>query len=302
MTAVPGLIEALLALAAAFEEKGEEFRSIRKLGRTELQDAVPMTLGSELRAYGVTIREDVQRLKATVGLLAEVNIGGTAIGTGITAATGFREEVIRELAELSTLPLKPAADLIEASWDAGVFVHLSGVLKRVATKLSKIANDLRLLSSGPRGGLGEIRLPARQPGSSLMPGKVNPVIAEMVNQVAFQVIGNDVTISFAAEAGQLQLNAFEPVMAFGLLQSVTLLRNASQSFRTRCIEGIEANEARCSANLEASTANLAELVPTIGYDRASSLAKRMLDEGLYWGDIVDELARTIAIRDTDLQL
>ena len=289
MMSVPGLIEAMEALASAFEEKGQVFSGIRKLGRTELQDAVPMTLGSEMSAYGVTIREDVERLRATVNLLSEVNLGGTAIGTGITAPPEYRVAVLAELRHLSGLPLKPAADLMEASWDAGVFVHLSGVLKRVATKLSKIANDLRLLSSGPRGGLGEIKLPAMQPGSSLMPGKINPVIPEMVNQVAFHVIGMDVTISFAAEGGQLQLNAFEPVMVYGLLQSVTLLRNATITLRTRCVEGIEADPVRCLANLEASTANFAELIPQIGYDRASKLAKWMLDARQTWNDVVDKL-------------
>lgn len=244
-----------------------------------------MTLGAEMRAYGVTLREDVNRLKATVGMLAEINLGGTAIGTGIAAPKGYREAVFAELIALTALPLKPAADLMEASWDAGVFVHVSGVLKRVATKLSKIANDLRLLSSGPRGGLGEIRLPAVQPGSSIMPGKVNPVICEMVNQVAFHVIGADVTISFAAEAGQLQLNAFEPIMAFELLQSIALLRNAADVFRLRCIDGIEADADRCRHNLEASTANFAELVPVIGYERASALAKEMLANGRTSADV-----------------
>lgn len=287
MMSVPALMEAMLALAGAFEDKGHAFAHIRKLGRTELQDAVPMTLGAEMRAFGVTIREDVERLRATVNMLAEVNIGGTAIGTGIAAPPGFREEVLNELSNISGLVLKPAADLMEASWDAGVFVHLSGVLKRVAIKLSKIANDLRLLSSGPRGGLGEIRLPPMQPGSSLMPGKVNPVIAEMVNQVAFHVVGNDVTISFAAEAGQLQLNAFEPVMAYGLLQSIMLLRNAAQTLRSRCIEGIEANEERCVANLEASAAHLTELVPILGFDKASTLARDLLDNGATWRNTVN---------------
>ncbi|MEI6534741.1 MAG: aspartate ammonia-lyase, partial [Verrucomicrobiaceae bacterium] len=289
MLSVPGLIVAMEALAAAFEEKGEAFAHISKLGRTELQDAVPMTLGAEMRAYGVTIREDVERLRATVNLLSQVNIGGTAIGTGVAAPDRFREYVLNDLRELSGLPLKPASDLMEASWDAGVFVHLSGVLKRVATKLSKTANDLRLLSSGPRGGLGEIRLPPMQPGSSLMPGKVNPVIPEMVNQVAFHVIGMDVAISFAAEAGQLQLNAFEPLMAFGLLQSVTLMRNATSVLRARCVEGIEADADRCLANLEGSTANFAELLPQIGYDKASELAKWMLEGKRTWGGVLEKL-------------
>lgn len=291
MTAVSGLMQGLLDLAASFEAKGVEFAQVAKLGRTQLQDAVPMTLGAEMRAYGVTIREDVDRLRATVGLLAEVNLGGTAIGTGVAAPSGYRAAVVAELSLRCGLTLKPATDLIEASWDSGVFVHLSGVLKRVATKLSKIANDLRLLSSGPRGGLGEIRLPAVQPGSSIMPGKVNPVIAEMVNQVAYQVIGNDVTVTFAAEAGQLQLNAFEPVMAFNLLQSVNLLRNASDIFRARCVDGIAADVERCRQNLEAGTAPIAELVPEIGYDRASALAKEMLARGETWPELNARLAR-----------
>lgn len=289
MTAIPQLMDRLLELATAFESKGREFSDIQKLGRTELQDAVPMTLGAEMRAYGVTIREDVERLGATAALLSEVNLGGTAIGTGVTAPPGYQENVVAELAILSQLPVRHAADLMEASWDAGVFVHVSGVLKRVATKLSKIANDLRLLSSGPRGGFGEIRLPAMQAGSSIMPGKVNPVICEMVNQVAFHVIGTDVSITFAAEAGQLQLNAYEPLMAFGILQSVTLLRNASEVFRVKCVEGIEADAERCRRNLEASTANFAELVPQIGYDRASFLAREMLSNGETWMDVVPRL-------------
>lgn len=289
MMHLPHLIDMLAQLAKAFDVKGAEFADIPKLGRTELQDAVPMTLGAEMRAYGYTLREDMQRLQATVDLLSEVNLGGTAIGTRIAAPPDFQAEVIDALITLTGLPLKPSGDLVEASWDVGVFVHLSGVLKRVATKLSKIANDLRLLSSGPRGGLGEIRLPPMQPGSSLMPGKVNPVIAEMVNQVAFQVIGTDVTITFAAEAGQLQLNAFEPVMAYGLLQSVTLLGNATEIFRLRCVEGITADAERCAQNLGASTANFSTLVSEIGYERASVLAKEMLARGETWADVAARL-------------
>ncbi len=289
MGALPKLMTRLQELATAFEAKGVEFAAIPKLGRTELQDAVPMTLGAEMRAYGVSLREDAERLRATVGLLAEVNLGGTVMGTGIAAPPGYQQAVFAELIALTALPLRPAADLTEANWDAGVFVHVSGVLKRVATKLSKIANDLRLLSSGPRGGLGEIHLPAVQPGSSIMPGKVNPVICEMVNQVAFHVIGSDVTISFAAEAGQLQLNAFEPVMAFELMQSVRLLRNAAETFRLRCVEGITADEDRCRRNLEASTANFTALVPLIGYEAASRLAQEMLASGKTWADMQAQL-------------
>ncbi|WP_108261878.1 aspartate ammonia-lyase [Mangrovicoccus ximenensis] len=282
MSAVPELVAALDRLAQAFEERGAAFADVMKLGRTELQDAVPLSLGDEMRAYGVTLREDMARLEAAISLLAEVNLGGTAIGTRVTATPEFQARAVAELARITGLPLRPSGDLIEASWDVGVFVHLSGNLKRLATKLSKIANDLRLLSSGPRGGLGEIGLPPMQPGSSIMPGKVNPVIPEMVNQVAYQVIGIDVSITFAAEGGQLQLNAFEPLIAYGLLHAITLLRNASDAFRDRCITGIAARPERCAQNLSASTANFAALVPAIGYDRASALAKQMVESGESW--------------------
>ena len=282
LLALPGLLDALLALANAFEDRARAFAGIAKLGRTELQDAVPMTLGQEMLAYAVTLREDMDRLRATQGLLAEVNLGGTAIGTGIAAPQTYREAVVPELAALTGLPLRPAPDLVEASWDAGVFVHLSGVLKRVAAKLSKIANDLRLLSSGPRGGLGEIRLPPVQPGSSIMPGKVNPVIPEVVNQVAFHVIGTDVAVTFAAEGGQLQLNAFEPLIAHSLLRAIALLRNAANALRANCVEGIEADEEACRRHLEAGTASIAALAPVIGYDAASRLATAVLATGSPW--------------------
>lgn len=275
----------LLLLADSFQAKGVEFDHILKLGRTELQDAVPMTLGAEFRAFSTTVREDVERLSSTLPLLSEVNLGGTAIGTGVTAHPDYRAQVVPELALITSLDLRVASDLMEASWDAGVFVHVSGVMKRVATKLSKIANDLRLLSSGPRGGLGEIRLMQMQPGSSLMPGKANPVIPEMVNQVAFHVIGSDLAVTFAAEGGQLQLNPFEPLIAFSLLQSLTLLTNATDIFRSKCIDHIEADEARCLANLEASTANFTELVPLLGYEEASRLAKEMLKSGSTWNEV-----------------
>ncbi|MBM6584185.1 aspartate ammonia-lyase [Microvirga sp. BT689] len=290
------LCEALLRLSDGFVAKGVEFEHIVKLGRTELQDAVPMTLGAEFRAFGTTIREDVDRLSSTLSLLSEVNLGGTAVGTGVTAPADYRAQVVPELALITGLELRGAYDLVEASWDTGVFVHVSGVMKRVATKLSKIANDLRLLSSGPRGGLGEIKLMPMQPGSSLMPGKVNPVIPEMVNQVAFHVIGSDLAVTFAAEGGQLQLNPFEPLIAFSLLQSLALLSNAADIFRSRCVELIEADEERCLANLEASTANFTELVPLVGYEEASRLAKEMLKTGKLWKDTLPEVNQSIAAK------
>lgn len=232
-----------------------------------------MTLGQEFRAFAVTIAEDAERARELGRLFLEVNLGGTAIGTGIGASDAYRAIIGRHLADVTGLPVIGAGDLVEASWDMGAFVLYSGMLKRVASKLSKIANDLRLLSSGPAGGLGEIRLPARQPGSSLMPGKVNPVIAEAVNQAAFRVFGLDTAITFAAEGGQLQLNAFEPLIIASVDEGVTLLVRAIDMLITRCIEGIEVDEARCHQNLIASTALATELVPLIGYARAARLAK-----------------------------
>ncbi|ASW09883.1 aspartate ammonia-lyase [Rhizobium sp. 11515TR] len=270
------LSAAISALADAFETKALEFGDVVKLGRTQLQDAVPMTLGQEFMAFAVTLREDIQRLEDAAALLQEVNLGGTAIGTGITADPRYAALAIAELAKISEVPLKPASDLVEACWDTGAFVLFSGTLKRTAVKVSKISNDLRLLSSGPRGGLGEISLPSMQPGSSIMPGKVNPVIPEVVNQVAFQVIGADLVVTLAAEAGQLQLNAFEPVIVFNLLQSMTLMTNALHTLDEKCVRGIVANEERCRQNLEAGTALATALTSLIGYERSALLAKEIL--------------------------
>jgi aspartate ammonia-lyase len=284
----PRLGAALTRLARAFQERGLAFQSILKVGRTQLQDAVPMTLGQEFTAFAITIREDTLRLEESLTLLREVNLGGTAIGTGLLAPEGFHESALFELERLSGIKLVPAFNLIEAGWDTGVFVFFSGVLKRIAVKLSKIANDLRLLSSGPHGGLGEIRLPAVQPGSSIMPGKINPVIPEMVNQVAFSAIGADLTVTMAAEAGQLQLNAFEPVIAFTLLQTIKHLANAADTFAVRCVSGIEANVANCKRNLEAGTALATALVPSIGYARAAEIVKIALASGRSLRDLLIE--------------
>ncbi len=217
------LIVALESLRGAFAAKGAEFSDILKMGRTQLQEAVPMTLGQEFNAFAITIGEDEARLAEAARLLCEINLGATAIGTGITAHPEYAERVRARLAEITTIPVVTAFDLVEATQDTGAFVQVSGVLKRVAVKLSKICNDLRLLSSGPRAGFNEINLPAMQAGSSIMPGKVNPVIPEVVNQVAFEVIGNDVTITMASEGGQLQLNAFEPVIAYSINRSTSHL-------------------------------------------------------------------------------
>ena len=270
-------------LAMAFLAKGKEFAPFIKMGRTQLQDAVPMTLGQEFTAFGHTMLEDVDRLAEVQALIREINMGATAIGTGINAPPGYADAVRRHLVEVTGLHLITAPDLVEATADTGVFVQLSGVLKRCAVKLSKICNDLRLLSSGPRAGLGEINLPAMQPGSSIMPGKVNPVIPEVVNQVCFDVIGSDVTVTMAAEHGQLQLNVFEPVIAYRLLGSISEMRNACTVLRERCVEGITANPDRMKWFVENSIGIVTALVPVLGYETATQIAKASLDtrKGVY---------------------
>jgi aspartate ammonia-lyase len=273
---VPSLIAAQEALKAALEEKARAFHHIIKVGRTQLMDAVPMRLGSEFKAFAVTVGEDIDRLREFASLLREVNLGGTAIGTGINTPRDYSRVVINRLAVISGVPLVPAGDLIEATSDMGAFVTFSGVLKRIAVKLSKICNDLRLLNSGPRAGLGEIRLPAVQAGSSIMPGKVNPVIPEVVNQIAYQVIGNDLTVTLGAEAGQLQLNAMEPVIVFNILQSMRMLTRGMTVLREKCIVGIEADEDRCRDLLEHSLVAVTALNPYIGYAEASRVAKEAL--------------------------
>jgi aspartate ammonia-lyase len=263
----------------AFLAKGTEFMPHVKMGRTQLQDAVPMTLGQEFNAFGHTIAEDVDRLEEAKALMREMNMGATAIGTGITAPGGYAEKVRVHLSKVTGLPMITAPDLVEATSDTGAFVQVSGVLKRCAVKLSKVCNDLRLLSSGPRAGLAEIRLPAMQPGSSIMPGKVNPVIPEAVNQVCFDVIGGDVTVTMAAEAGQLQLNVFEPIIAFRLLRNISALRNACAMLRERCIVGITANPAEMRRFVERSIGIVTALVPELGYEACTALAKEALESG-----------------------
>jgi aspartate ammonia-lyase len=267
---------ALAGLAEALSAKAAEFAPVVKMGRTQLQDAVPMTLGQEFGAFAGTVREDVERLAEAVRLLREINLGGTAIGTGLNAPDRYAATVCARLRELTGLPLTTAPDLVGASWDVGAFVQLSGVLKRIAVKLSKICNDLRLLSSGPRTGLGEIDLPPVQAGSSIMPGKVNPVIPEAVNQIAFRVIGHDTTVTLAAEAGQLQLNAFEPVMAHSLLDSLALLTGGCRILAERCVRGITANPDRLRRNVDHSIGTVTALNPLIGYTAATSVAAEAL--------------------------
>ncbi len=270
---------AMRALAESFLAKGTEFKKMLKMGRTQLQDAVPMTLGQEFRAFGVTMLEDVDRLSEAQQLMKEISLGATAIGTRIASPPGYAECVRKHLSEISGLDLITAPDLVEATADTGAFVQLSGVLKRCAVKLSKSCNDLRLLSSGPRAGLDEINLPPMQPGSSIMPGKVNPVIPEAVNQVCFDVIGGDVTVSIAAEGGQLQLNVFEPLIAFRLLRSITGLTAACRILRDKCVVGITANEEKMRAQVLNSIGLITALVPALGYERATDVAQQALTSG-----------------------
>lgn len=287
--AMQRLIDEFTLLQESFRAKGHEFREILKIGRTQLQDAVPMTLGQEFRGFATTIGEDIDRMRDTRPLLLEVNLGATAIGTGIAAAPGYPEAVIRHLREVTGYEeLVTASDLIEATSDTGVFMSLSGVMKRTAMKLSKICNDLRLLSSGPQAGLGEINLPARQAGSSIMPGKVNPVIPEAVSQVAFVIAGADVTVSMASEAGQLQLNAFEPVMAHSLLQNSSWLRRAARTLRVNCVDGITANVEHLRESVASSVGVVTGLMPVIGYSEASKIAKEALRTKAHIADLVVE--------------
>jgi aspartate ammonia-lyase len=295
-----GLVAALERLRVALDAKSVEFRDVLKMGRTQLQDAVPMTLGQEFGAFAVTTGEDVARLEETVRLFLEVNMGGTAIGTGINADPRYPGLVVEELRRVTGLDVVLAENLVEATPDTGAFVLFSGVLKRVAVKLSKMCNDLRLLSSGPRCGLNEINLPPMQPGSSIMPGKVNPVIPEVVNQVAFQVIGNDLTITLAAEAGQLQLNVMEPILALNLFQSIDMLTAAIDTLRLRCIRGVTANRERCREMVEGSIGIVTAVAPALGYERASEVARDALASGRPVKDLILEKGYLSAVQLDDL--
>lgn len=278
------LIEQLGLLRDAFARKGVEFADVLKMGRTQLQDAVPMTLGQEFESFAVNIGEDIRRLEEARLLVTEVNLGATAIGTSINAPDGYPALSVRHLREVSGIPVTLSQNLIEATWDNGAYVQVSGVLKRVAVKLSKICNDLRLLSSGPRCGFNEINLPRLQPGSSIMPGKVNPVIPEVVNQVCYLVIGNDVTVTFAAEAGQLQLNVMEPVLAYCLFQSIEVLTRACATLRERCVDGITANPEHTHAMVMNSVGIVTALNPILGYEQSAAIAKEAFETG---GSVID---------------
>jgi aspartate ammonia-lyase len=272
------LVRVLALLIDSFAAKGEAFHDVLKMGRTQLQDAVPMTVGQEMAAWAETLREEIERLEVNARLFHEVNLGGTAIGTGLNADPRYATRAVAHLAELSGMQIVLAKDLVEATQDTGSFVMYASSLKRLAVKLSKISNDIRLLSSGPRAGFGELKLPAVQPGSTIMPGKVNPVIPEVVNQVCFKVIGNDLVVTLAAEAGQLQLNAFEPVIVQSLFESMGMLANAMDTLRLRCIDGLEVDLERTRYLVERSIGVVTALVPELGYDQCAELAHEALAE------------------------
>lgn len=278
----------LKRLIESFRAKGIEFGDVIKMGRTQLQDAVPMTLGQEFEAYAANLAEEIERLEQNYKLFYEMNMGATAIGTGINSEPEYPQICEKHLAAVTGLPMVVASNMIEATNDTGSFVMNSSAIKRLAVKLSKICNDLRLLSSGPRCGFGEINLPPRQPGSSIMPGKVNPVIPEVVNQVAFRVIGNDITITIAAEAGQLELNVMEPIIVHCLIESIEMLSNAMETLREKCIVGITANVEVCRNMVYNSIGLVTALNPYIGYETSTMLAKEALESGRGVYDLVIE--------------
>lgn len=273
------LKETLLGLHDALATKGQEFDDVIKMGRTHLQDAVPIRLGQEFQAYAQVLKRDLKRLKNAEETMYEVNLGATAVGTGLNADTKYMIRSVEILAELTDLPLKNAVNLIDATQTTDGYTEVSAALKICMLNMSKIANDLRLMGSGPRAGFNEINLPARQPGSSIMPGKVNPVICEVVSQVAFQVAGNDQTISMASEAGQFELNVMEPVLVFNLHESLKMMNNVLTVFKEFCITGIEANIAKCAADVETSIGIITALNPHVGYKIATSVAKEALETG-----------------------
>ncbi len=286
--ALDGLINSMQTLQNEFAAKASEFNHIIKIGRTQLQDAVPMTLGQEFRAFSIMIGEDIARVREAAALMYEINLGATAIGTGINTDPNYSRMVCARLAQISGKPVVPAADLVEATQDVGAFVQLSGVLKRVACKISKVCNDLRLLSSGPQAGLGEIHLPEQAAGSSIMPGKVNPIIPEVVNQIAFETIGNDMTVTMAAEAGQLQLNAFEPIIAWSLFKSIHHMTHGCQILADRCVSGITANETLLAERVARSAGLATALNPYIGYEKSAEIAKLALKTGRPVAELVLE--------------
>merc|ERR1712176_1388387 len=283
------LVKAIKDLSQAFYAKGREFSGIVKMGRTQLQDAVPMTLGQGMNAFGTTVQYDVAEVQTAVSKFMSTNLGGTAIGTGIAADPDFSSTVVKELREVTGFPVTLADDLIEASSSVGAFLYFSGIMRNVAVKVSKVCNDLRLLASGPRCGLSEINLPPMAPGSSIMPGKVNPVIPEVMNMCCFETIGNDITVAFGSEAGQLELNVMEPVIIYKLFTSIRVLTRGMNILTDKCINGITANEERCKDMVHHSIGIVTALLPHIGYKKCTIAADKALKEKRPVADIVVEL-------------
>ncbi|PRP49999.1 aspartate ammonia-lyase [Bacillus halotolerans] len=273
------LLKTMEDMHGVFKQKAQEFDSVIKMGRTHLQDAVPIRLGQEFEAYSRVLERDIKRIKQSRQHLYEVNMGATAIGTGLNADPEYIKQVVKHLADISGLPLVGADHLVDATQNTDAYTEVSASLKVCMMNMSKIANDLRLMASGPRAGLAEISLPARQPGSSIMPGKVNPVMAELINQIAFQVIGNDNTICLASEAGQLELNVMEPVLVFNLLQSISIMNNGFRSFTDYCLKGIEANEKRLKQYVEKSAGVITAVNPHLGYEAAARIAREAIMTG-----------------------
>ncbi|MCL6570085.1 MAG: aspartate ammonia-lyase [Bacillus sp. (in: Bacteria)] len=276
LTTINTLLDVMEELHAEFINKGEEFDGIIKMGRTHLQDAVPIRLGQEFKAYARVLRRDIERISYTRNHLFEVNMGATAVGTGLNADPEYIQKVIKHLAQSTGLPISGSIDLVDGTQNTDCYVEVSGSLKICMLNMSKVANDLRLMASGPRCGLGELNLPARQPGSSIMPGKVNPVMAEVLNQSAFQVVGNDLTISMASEAGQFELNVMEPVIVFNLLQSIKIMTNVFTVFRKHCLSGITANKERMEEYVNNSVGVITAINPHVGYEAAASIAKEAI--------------------------
>ncbi|QEK98299.1 aspartate ammonia-lyase [Bacillus amyloliquefaciens] len=273
------LLDTMAHMLSVFKDKAKQFDSVIKMGRTHLQDAVPIRLGQEFEAYSRVLERDIKRIKQSRQHLYEVNMGATAVGTGLNADPRYIEQVVKRLADISGLPLVGAGHLVDATQNTDAYTEVSAALKVCMMNMSKIANDLRLMASGPRAGLAEISLPARQPGSSIMPGKVNPVMAELINQIAFQVIGNDNTICLASEAGQLELNVMEPVLVFNLLQSISIMNNGFRSFTDHCLAGIEANEKRLKQYVEKSVGVITAVNPHLGYEAAARIAREAIMTG-----------------------
>ncbi|CAL58594.1 Fumarate lyase [Ostreococcus tauri] len=285
------LVDAVRGVITSLRAKGDEFEDVIKMGRTQLQDAVPMTLGQEFHSFAATLAADLTYLERNIDQMYEMNLGGTAIGTSICADTSFADEAVRALSELTGLPMRSPNDFIEASSSTSSFLLFSNILRRIAIKISKICNDLRLLSSGPRCGLNEINLPAVAPGSSIMPGKINPVIPEVMNQVCFQIIGTDASIAAASEAAQLQLNVFEPVIVYNLLNNMDMLERGLNTLRTKCIDGITANPEVCKRSVDNSIGIVTALLPLIGYKKSSAVAKEALATGRPVAEIAAQYAK-----------